>query len=308
MASSSSCCPGNSWGAPLDVSHDIKTLDDGVVRGSLLKIGPDADKLEIYCVPNPYPNPVSAITGEEKKKALVVFTDVYGLQNRLFAICDKLSSDLNMTVVAIDTFRGETKAHHTDDFVEWLKRHPFVVDDITASDKSDGKPTVFPVKKDIESCFTFLLETHGINSSNIGAIGFCWGVWALVKSCEMNLFQCGVGFHPSIKIESTVFGGNQEAVVKVAAENTPLLLCVAGNDLDNLKPSKGGALAQIIWESSLKHVPPGTELPTWAKPRCVEFEEMIHGWVSRGDTSIDNVKEKAESALAMAIDFINVWM
>lgn len=45
-SSSSSCCPDNSWGAPLDVKHDIKTLDDGV-KESLLKIGPEAD-LEIY--------------------------------------------------------------------------------------------------------------------------------------------------------------------------------------------------------------------------------------------------------------------
>lgn len=297
------------------MKHDIKTSDGGE-RGSLLKIGPEAD-LEIY-VTTPSSSTTtttnattsSSATNDEEKKALVVFTDVYGLQNRLFAICDKLSSDLNLTVVAIDTFRGETKAHHTDDFVEWIKCHPFIVGDgdndaAANKDYGDVKPTVFPVKKDIESCFTFLLETHDINSSNIGAIGFCWGVWALVKSCEMNLFQCGVGFHPSIKLESTIFGGNQEAVVKVAAVNTPLLLCVAGNDLDNLKPSKGGSLAQIISESSSQHPPSPKH---WVTPRCVEFEEMIHGWVSRGDTSIDNVKKEAESALVMAIDFIRHWM
>ena len=292
----------------MDVNHDIKTLDDGV-KGSLLKIGPEAD-LEVY-ITTPSSSTktadattlLSAAPNDEEKKALVVFTDVYGLQNRLFAICDKLASDLDMTVVAIDTFRGETKAHHTDDFVEWIKCHPFMVDD---GDNDAAAKTIFPVKKDIESCFTFLLETHGINSSNIGAIGFCWGVWALVKSCEMNLFQCGVGFHPSIKLESTIFGGNQEAVVTVAAKNTPLLLCVAGNDLDNLKPSKGGALAQIIWSSGSQHPRAGHN--DWAWPRCVEFEDMIHGWVSRGDTSIDNVKEEAESALVMAIDFIRHWM
>ena len=154
------------------MKHDIKTLDGGGVKGSLLKIGPEAD-LEIYLTTpstTTTNDTTSSAANDEKKKALVVFTDVYGLQNRLFAICDKLASDLNMIVVAIDTFRGETKAHHTDDFVEWIKCHPFIVDDgdITAAankDYGDGKPTtVFPVKKDIElaspSYWKLMVSTH----------------------------------------------------------------------------------------------------------------------------------------------------
>ncbi len=280
-----SCCPANSWGAPLQVNHDTKSLDGA--RGKLSHIGND---LEIY-VSRPE---------EESQKALCVLTDVYGFQSRLFAICDKWASELNVTVVALDTFRGETKDDHFGsllEFKEWLEMHPF-----ERGDSRDGK---FPVKEDIESCFEFLLNTYSIQSSNVGAVGFCWGTWALTKACAMKLFSCGVGFHPSIRIESDVFGGDQQAIMKEAADNAPILFCVAGNDLDNLKPSQDGALARIIASSSNAKE---TSESDKGAPRCVEFPDMLHGWVSRGDTNIKKVEEDAEVALNLAVDFLHHWM
>lgn len=292
-----SCCPDNSWGAPLDTNHDIKSLDGA--SGELRFIGPAKD-LEIY---------VSRPTNNEgSQKALCVLTDVYGLQSRLFAICDKLATELRFTVVALDTFRGQTKDNHMEDFVEWLRWHPFESDVDSAIEKEENRSAIiYPVKDDIVSCFEFLAETYKIKSSDVGAVGFCWGVWAMTKACEMNLFRCGVGFHPSIKIESMVFGGDQEAIVRNAADNAPLLFCVAGNDLDNLKPSKGGELAQIIMASSKsRHASSSDDHK--AAPRCVEFPEMIHGWVSRGDTRIDKVREDASASLNLAVDFFRHWM
>lgn len=288
-----SCCPANSWGAPLQVSHGTKSLEG--TKGKLCKIGPSKD-LEIY---------VSRPSEEGSQKALCVLTDVYGLQSRLFAICDKLASEINVTVVALDTFRGETKDDHfgsLQEFKEWLLFHPF-----ERGVAEDGTSTIvyYPVKEDIESCFEFLLKTYSIHSSNVGAVGFCWGTWALTKASQMKLFSCGVGFHPSIRIESDVFGGDQEAIMKEAADNAPILFCVAGNDLDNLKASKDGTLARIIASSSnAKETSEGDK----ASPRCVEFAEMMHGWVSRGDTSIKKVEEDAEAALNSAVDFLKHWM
>ena len=284
-----SCCPNNSWGTPLNVNHGTKSLDG--TSGELCKIGND---LEIYVSPPSECAP---------QKALCVLTDVYGLQSRLFAICDKLAAELGLVVVALDTFRGETKDMHLNDLKEWLGSHPFERGDSTSSE--DDKMTIFPVKEDIESCFEFLLNTYNISSSSVGCVGFCWGVWALAKACEMKLFSVGVGFHPSIKIESMVFGGDQEAIVNKAAEHAPLLFCVAGNDLDNLKPSQDGSLAQII--ASSKHKDTSSE-DCKGTPRCVEFSEMLHGWVSRGNTSIEKVKEDAEAALNLSVDFLRYWM
>mmetsp|Transcript_23038 Transcript_23038/g.36017 ORF Transcript_23038/g.36017 Transcript_23038/m.36017 type:complete len:129 (+) Transcript_23038:518-904(+) len=128
----------------------------------------------------------------------------------------------------------------------------------------------------------------------------------MAKACQMKLFHCGVGFHPSIRIESDVFCGDQEAIMKEAADNAPILFCVAGNDLDNLKPSKDGTLARIIASSNAKDT--NNDGDRGAAPRCVEFADMIHGWVSRGDTSIKKVEKDAEAALNLAVDFLRHWM
>ncbi|KAL7501073.1 hypothetical protein ACHAWT_009144 [Skeletonema menzelii] len=292
-----SCCPENSWGAPLHVNHGTKSLVG--TSGKLRKIGPNED-LEIYVVSRPQGGGGG---GGTPQKALCVLTDVYGLQSRLFAICDKLATELDLTIVALDTFRGETKDKHLDDLKEWLGCHPF--ERCYSATSEDDKLAIHPVKEDIESCFEFLLNTYNINSCNVGAIGFCWGVWAMAKACEMKLFSVGVGFHPSIKIESMVFDGDQEAIVRKAAEHAPLLLCVAGNDLDNLKPSQDGSLARIIASSEHKDI---SSEDHKGAPRCVEFPEMLHGWVSRGDTSIEKVKEDAEAALNLSVDFLRHWM
>lgn len=220
----------------------------------------------------------------------------YGLQNRLFAILDKLATDLNMHAVAIDCFRGVTKDDHPNDFLDWIRGHPF---DAAGNEQSKA----YPVRKDIDWCFEFLSEKYGVDSSNVGAIGFCWGVWALTKACAAGVrFKCGVGFHPSIKLEDMAFGSDHTVMAKSAAETSPLLYLVAGNDMDNLKPPNGEVATFI---SSCKHN--ADELKR-ATPKCVEFPEQIHGWVSRGDTSVESVKRDAEKALKMATDFLDDWM
>ena len=110
-----------------------------------------------------------------------------------------------------------------------------------------------------------------------------------------------LGFHPSIKLED-VHRQDHVAMTKDAAKHTPLLYCVARNDMENLKPPDG-EVANII--ASSKH---GEGLHEKQQPKCVEFPEMMHGWVSRGDTSTDNVKRDAEKALEIASEFLAHWM
>lgn len=63
----SCCCPEDSWGAPLDVPHESKTLDGA--GGQIFMIGPE-EGLEVY-VASPKASAAAA-----EKKAIMVFTDV----------------------------------------------------------------------------------------------------------------------------------------------------------------------------------------------------------------------------------------
>jgi dienelactone hydrolase len=196
----------------------------------------------------------------------------------------------------MDNFRGETMDEHRDDFLEWTARHPYT------SDESEGGTKIHPIKKDVDACLDYLSKNLGINPSNVAAIGFCWGVWALTKACAMGTpFRCAVGFHPSLRFEE-MFGGDVVAMTKTAARSTPLFYCVSGNDAEYLKPPNGEVSVVL---STSGHGNSGDEKVC---PRCVEFPEMFHGWVSRGDTSVNKVKHDAEMALSLATDFLRHWM
>lgn len=227
--------------------------------------------------------------------ATVSFYYSYGLQNRLFATCDKLAKDHGAYVVAVDFFRGDTMDNHPTDFFDWIFKHPF--NEI----QNPGGP--HPVSKDIDSVLEYLSQSHGIDSSNIAALGFCWGVWALTKACAMGYkFTCGVGFHPSLVIEEGAFKMDVVEMSTAAAKKTPLFFCVSGNDPDNLKPPNG-QVAKAVSSSVHKGGKTGCH-----PPKCLEFPEMVHGWVARGDISSENVKRDAEIALKMGSDFLKEWM
>jgi dienelactone hydrolase len=211
----------------------------------------------------------------------------YGFQNRLFAICDQVATELNCHVVAMDNFRGETKDNHPDIWA-WTSKHPYEV-----NDSDDGKE-IHPVKADIEAVTQYINNKYGIPRSELSAIGFCWGVWPASKASNEFSFKCVVGFHPSLRFEENL-GGNIVEMMNDAV-NVPHLYCVAGNDPDYIK--EGGDVASMIEES--KHESKGES----AKPRCDQFPDMMHGWVSRGDTSIKKVKDDADEALKLAVDFL----
>ena len=66
--------------------------------------------------------------------------------------------------------------------------------------------------------------------------------------------------------------------VRSATGQVPLLYFVSGNDPDYL--NKDGSVAAFLkeWKQSFND--------EQTRPRCVDFPEMKHGWVLRGDISV----------------------
>lgn len=128
------------------------------------------------------------------------------------------------------------------------------------------------------------LKSKGCTS--IGAVGFCWGAWVVFKLSATGKIQAGAGCHPSIKVGPLLFGEVEEDLAK--AVKCPQLLCPAGNDPDNVKPN--GALVDIVSGA-------GYEC------KSVEFPEMVHGWVIRGDASQENVARDVTGALGLVSGF-----
>ena len=108
----------------------------------------------------------------------------------------------------------------------------------------------------------------------------------MFKLSATGKIQAGAGCHPSIKVGPLLFGEVEEDLAK--AVKCPQLLCPAGNDPDNVKPN--GALVDIVNGA-------GYEC------KSVEFPDMAHGWVIRGDASQENVARDVTGALGLVSGF-----
>ena len=245
-----SCCPANSWPmAPDDDNYQEK--------GQSLSM---SDDLVTYFVAP------SAETIKRSRKGIIVLPDVYGARTtRIRIICDYFAEQ-GYYAIAPDCFRGERKDKQKGSIVSWLRKFPIDI-----------------VKSDIETTCS-QLKSYGVSS--IGVIGFCWGAWALTKASAIGIsdLKCGVGIHPSIKIESWIFEGEEETLVNDVT--MPILLLPAGNDVDNVKSH--GSIVSILKKKG---------------GSCKEFPEMIHGWVTRGNYEDLSVRRDAYQALNDALEF-----
>ena len=79
-----------------------------------------------------------------------------------------------------------------------------------------------------------------------------------------------------------VFGGDEKAMLEAA--KMPILLMPASNDSDALKP--GGELCAAVEANGGESVP---------------YNDMTHGWASRGDLSKPEVARDAEDCYKRAI-------
>jgi dienelactone hydrolase len=213
-------------------------------------------------------------SNNNNNRGIVLFTDVWGFTPRAFEICDFFASKGGYHVISPDCFRGETKGTHgNEDMAAWLRKFPYHN----------------LVKDDISACLDFLHNHCQVPSTdnNIGAIGFCWGGWAIAKSASEGIpWKVGVSPHPSTKIERAAFDGDEEAMLEKVS--MPFLLLPAGNDAENLKP--GSETVKALESKGGK---------------SILFDEMVHGWVTRGDQNDENtaVKRDADAALQHALDF-----
>lgn len=199
--------------------------------------------------------------GQPGAKAVIVLPEVFGWSGRLKGICDTLANE-GYLVIMPDCHRGDTAAGKAD-FKAWAQQTPWA-----------------KVNADLTLVMGWLGER---GATSVGAIGFCWGVWALAKASSEGFdLKCGVGPHPSTKLEGLVFDGDEKAMLQAA--KMPILMMPASNDPAPLKP--GGELAAVVEANGGSSVP---------------FEEMSHGWASRGDLSKPAVARDAKDCYERAL-------
>lgn len=245
-AAGDGCCPPGSHGAP--PAFDAKP--DGI----FLSVGKDT--------PCYYVAPSNA-----SNKAMILFPDIWGLKSRIVKISDWLAQQASCHVLVCDCFRGETKDDHAD-MKKWFLSVPY-------------EPNI---ASDVTACVDYLEKEKQVAS--FGAMGFCWGNWAIGKTCQFQAvpWKVAVCPHPSFKVENMFGGGDIEVMQSIAC---PVLMMPAGNDPPYLRPNS----------EEFKAMPHKLS-------KSVPFEEMKHGWTTRGDMTDPKMKRDVEAALQETLKFI----
>jgi len=271
------CCPKGSWPQLVLRSNDELNRDDvPALKGSIVTTKTaSGDDLPIYYVK----------TQETIKGTIMVLPDIYSVRalstelrsgDRIGVICDALA-DAGYAVALPSIFR-ETPydvAVNGPDDGDFVKFDSFAQDGGVDWFKSQNYAKVGP---DVQACAAFLKEETG--GQSMGVLGFCYGTWLLSKASSTGDvdFACAVGCHPATVLEEAVFGNSEEEMMNGLKQPTKFLW--AGNDSEAYL--KDGACKAALEKSG---------------GGVVEYGDMLHGWVSRGDIADEKVKEGVEKAM-----------
>ncbi len=216
---------------------------------------------------------------------IVVLPDIYSVRvfdkecssgDRIGFLCDALA-ERGYSVALARVFRKEpydiavlknmTDYTAIDVFappgsVEWFKKFNYA-----------------KVGPDIVAATNFLREKLG-NEAPMGILGFCFGTWAMSKASASGdvAFTYGIGCHPATLLEQGVHGGDEMELIK--SVKMPMTMLAASNDSEVYNQGKPGRQALEALGGSV-----------------IDFPDMVHGWVSRGDTTDESVKRDVDKAL-----------
>jgi len=266
------CCPEGSLPAvPSDPTY--------ITKGEYV----DIDGLSIYITGN-----------QEAKSAIIVAHDVFGPNSgRTIEICDEIAQRMKILVILPDFFHGnpffpESYGTHSISGAIASFVDLFIYGNIFQLLFSSNKRSTWTVVgNEFESIVIPMLQKRNI--SKIGILGFCWGGWFGIHASSNPYINCVVAFHPSLNVCYLV-GEDRQKLCDTA--NCPLLMLTAGNDFNDVK--EGGMLHEAINKTKYGDSSVFSTIPT-----------MIHGWVNRGDTSIDTIKVEVEGALNEAVTFLS---
>jgi dienelactone hydrolase len=290
MTAFSPCCPEGSLPAAND------NVQMKAPEGTIVTTTPPNDQekpMDIY------------VTGvadlANASRIVLIFSDVFGYtsgRHRQFADSLAVALGSGTAVVLPDLFRGNPPMQPA--------KLPFGLLNFTRIGDILGVPGMiyklkFKYGRDAiidkaikRSVFPFL-ESRGVNLAHVGlsCVGFCYGGWVVTRClADLENFRCGVGIHPSsFEVETNVHGGSMMDLAKHIGA-TPLLFLPARNDSGHIKPG-GDVTATLAASRGLAE----TEI-------SVPFPQMTHGWVTRGDRSLETVQRDQDLALDLTVQFI----
>lgn len=215
------------------------------------------------------------VTGSSTAKAgILAFSNIFGpTSGRTQQDADDLGR-LGYVVVLVDLTAGDYPIPETylDTWHDWLKRQDF-------------ESVLLPR---IQDAMAYLKTEAHVTS--VASYGYCWGGWvgAHLSTVAVAEFKGHVSFHPSWQVENMLHGeGSVETLAKRII--VPQLLLSARDDCAFLKAH--GSVHQILSSTA-------------ALSNVIDFPNMNHGWVNRGDLSDEAVRTGVKKAWYAAVTFL----
>jgi dienelactone hydrolase len=300
-SASSPCCPPNSIGA-VPLSNEATTGRFVLIPASQESQRPP---LDAYVAGNL----------EGAKRVILLLTDVFGINSGNHqVIADRLAKSLSSStrdgsttataVVIPDFFRKRPILIETpwmnQHLPQWFNQYCIATPQIVWNCKM--RVTDVALEKDLnELVWPWIQQQQSSqekeNKVQLSCVGFCFGGWLTAHFLGLSSSNqdgnsngthddrqnsrlqpppivCGVGIHPSFRME--VIHGRSEVDVAQRVGTKPILLLPAGNDTA-LLPNKKNEAVRILAQA--RHLSDDE-----TQVANASFLDMVHGWVSRGDT------------------------
>lgn len=251
---------------------------------------------------------------DEENKFVLVAHDIFGPHSgRTVEICDEIANSLgNVTVVLPDFFRGRPffdsriapplpgPSNTLSAWCAWFGRAcclcglcKMICSILCDSQRSAWDKNVAHM---FENVIVPTMERRaGKDAPRLAILGFCWGGWfAFHASAYPHIVVCAASCHPSLDVCKMV-GERAEDVCDAVA--VPQLVLAARQDKPDVK--KFGMLDKSI-----------TRRDRALRGECkfVEYKEMKHGWVNRGDLNDSDTSRCVRSALSRVKAFFQRYL
>lgn len=252
---------------------------------------------------------------EDAKRAIIMFSDVWGFGSGHHRVRADFFAKALGAVVYLPALQPQTGKYFTNQKGpdnDGLPYHfPFNAESIPDLMKWCALNPWSEIKKKID---VLMNHIKGKNYSRLDSIGFCWGVWAAFHASADNpgMFSSCVGFHPSVQVEAifadketiaeglnpwskTKFEIDGHPVAKLAKRvDHPVYLMPAGNDNKKLYGPTGLVTQVFMSKIRLRHA-----------CKIKYFEDMMHGYVSRGDRTDPKTNRDVTDAIKRAVAYLS---
>jgi dienelactone hydrolase len=301
----SPCCPPGGLGpAPLcDRTPKGKMIEWDVISSSASSSKSPLSKLRVYKVGDACGTSGGSdievdntTTSRAPHRAVVVFTDVYGLDSGNHQVfCDTIQERLNTsyptTVYCPDLFHGRPLMHQwglSDDMNATLGGLLYSLWGIR------GRCSAVNIDRNLMEIIQPNIRATGCMLP-CGVVGFCFGGWVVGRALSVNdtnnVFGAGVGIHPAFQIEPLAYGGTTEMELAERTRNKPVLFLPAKQDV-GLKPE-----TDVVKYMARRRAKTPDQI-------SIPFESMPHGFVARGDFLGLQYKDAQEKAIGLTVDFL----